>query len=108
MQLGYNKFGAHARVFSQTLAHGNNKSEIRQRNRRQRKRGVGIETSKAGTNGRSPDDLNYSSALSIPLGSVRPRKWINYLAKVTYAYNTFTAPGGRNTIIINIVYYYYI
>ena len=30
---GYRKWGTHARVFSQTLAHGNSKNEIRQRNR---------------------------------------------------------------------------
>ena len=30
VQYGYRKWGTHARVFSQTLAHGNSKTEIRQ------------------------------------------------------------------------------
>ena len=30
IQYGYRTLGTHARVFSQTLAHGNNKNEIRQ------------------------------------------------------------------------------
>ena len=34
IKYGYNKCGIRARVFSQTLKHGNNKNEIRQRNRR--------------------------------------------------------------------------
>ena len=29
IQYGYRKWGTHARVFSQTLAHGNSKNEIR-------------------------------------------------------------------------------
>ena len=33
IQYGYRKWGTHARVFSQTLAHGNSKNEIRQRKR---------------------------------------------------------------------------
>ena len=34
IQYGYKKWGTRARVFSQTLAHGNGKNEIRKRNRR--------------------------------------------------------------------------
>ena len=34
IQYGYRKWGTHARMFSQTLAHGNSKNQIRQRNRR--------------------------------------------------------------------------
>ena len=34
IQYGYRTWGTHARVSSQTLAHGNSKDEIRQRNRR--------------------------------------------------------------------------
>ena len=37
IQYGYRTWGTHARVFSQTLAHGNSKNEIRQRNRRRHK-----------------------------------------------------------------------
>ena len=33
IQYGYRKCGNHARLFSQTLAHGNSKNEIRQMNR---------------------------------------------------------------------------
>ena len=33
IQYGYRKWGTRARVFSQTLAHGNSKNEIRQRNK---------------------------------------------------------------------------
>ena len=33
IQYGYRTLGTHARVFSQTLWHGNSKNEIRQRNR---------------------------------------------------------------------------
>ena len=33
IQYGYSKLETHARVFSQTLGHGNSKNEIRQRNR---------------------------------------------------------------------------
>ena len=36
IQYGYRKRGTHARVFSQTLTHGNNKNEIRQWDRRRR------------------------------------------------------------------------
>ena len=36
MAIAYRKRGTHARVFSQTLAHGNSKNEIRQWNRRRR------------------------------------------------------------------------
>ena len=36
IQYGYRKDAAHARLFFQTLAHGNNKNEITQRNRRSR------------------------------------------------------------------------
>ena len=42
--------GTHARVLSQTLAHGNSKNEVRQRNSEEgKKRGASIERSKAGT-----------------------------------------------------------
>ena len=34
IQYGYRTWGTHARVFSEILAHGNNKNEIRQRDRR--------------------------------------------------------------------------
>ena len=37
IQLGYRKCGTHAQVFSQTLAHGNNKNEIRPRKREEDK-----------------------------------------------------------------------
>ena len=34
IQYGWRTWGTHARVFSQTFAHGNSKNEIRQRDRR--------------------------------------------------------------------------
>ena len=34
IQYGYSKWGTHARVFFQTLVHGNSRNEIRQRDRR--------------------------------------------------------------------------
>ena len=38
IQYGYRKCGTHARVLSQTLLHGNNKNEIRQRNHKKKMR----------------------------------------------------------------------
>ena len=51
-------------MFSQTLAHGNSRSEIRQSNRRSigKKRGASMERSREGTKEkRSPDALNYAN-----------------------------------------------
>ena len=60
MQYGYRTWGTHARVFSETLAHGNSKNEIRQETDGDgKKRGVSMERSKAGTNKRSPDGLSH-------------------------------------------------
>ena len=36
IQYGNSKCGTHARVFSQTLLHGNSKNEIRQRNKKKK------------------------------------------------------------------------
>ena len=59
IQYSYRKRGTHARVFSQTLTHVNSKNEIRQWDRRRRKkRGVIMEKSTAGTNKRSPNGLS--------------------------------------------------
>ena len=51
----------HARVFSQTLTHGNSKNEIRQRNiRRRLKTGVSMERSiRAGKNKEVPTAYHY-------------------------------------------------
>ena len=55
---GYRKLGTHARVFSQTLTHGNRKIDIRQTTGEEgKKRGVSIERSKASTNKRTPGGL---------------------------------------------------
>ena len=51
IQCGYRKWGTHARVFSQTLAYGNSKNEIRQRDK---KRCVSIARGKAGTKNEVP------------------------------------------------------
>ena len=50
LQHGCRKWGTHARVFSQTLMHGNSKNEIRQRSMR----GMSMERSKVGMKGSSP------------------------------------------------------
>ena len=56
IQYGYRTWGTHARVFTQTLAHGNSKNEIRQTTDEDtQKRGVSMGKSTAGTNKRSPD-----------------------------------------------------
>ena len=56
---GYRKCGTHARVFSQTLAHGNSKNGIRQRHTKKVRREacMSMERSTAGTKERSPDGL---------------------------------------------------
>ena len=47
---GYRKWGTQARVFSQTLAHGNSKNEIeKETDEDGKKRGVSKKRSKAGT-----------------------------------------------------------
>ena len=48
IQYGYRECGTHARVFTQTLAHGN-KNEIRKETEEREKREVGMERNKAGT-----------------------------------------------------------
>ena len=56
---GYRKCGTHARVFSQTLAHGICKNERKnETDEVGKKRGVSMETSKAGTKERSPGGLS--------------------------------------------------
>ena len=49
IQYGYNKWGTHARVFSQTPAHGNSKIEIRQSNRGRRGEQLNVERSTTDT-----------------------------------------------------------
>ena len=59
----YIKRGPHARVFSHTLAHGNNETE------EDKKRGVSMERSKAGTNETKwSQRLIYSWDISSPRG----------------------------------------
>ena len=54
IQYGNRKSGTHARVFSQTLEHGNSKNEIRERKDKDgKKSGVSVERDKE----RSPNDL---------------------------------------------------
>ena len=57
IQYGYRTWGTHARVFSQTLAHGNSKND-NETDEDTQKRGVSMEKSTAGTNKRSPDGLS--------------------------------------------------
>ena len=59
---GYRKRGAHTRVFSQTLAHGNRKNEICDKETEQeiKKKGVSMEISKAGVHEkRSPTAFHH-------------------------------------------------
>ena len=74
IQYGYKTWGTHARVFSQTLAHGNSTNEIRQRDRIRdadgKKRGVSMERSKAGTNKRSPDGLSHPNQNTIVINKI--------------------------------------
>ena len=67
IQYGYRTWGTHERVFSQTLAHGNSKNEISQKETDEdgKKRGVSMERSKAGTNKRSPDGLSHPNQNTI-------------------------------------------
>ena len=58
-------------VFSQTLAHGNSKNEIRQRDRRrhtEERRECGKST--AGTNKRSPDGLSHPNRNTIIINKI--------------------------------------
>ena len=62
-QYGYRKLGTHARVFSQTLAYGNRKIEIRQlKIEGRRQEVINMERSTVGTN--SPINLNFKSHLT--------------------------------------------
>ena len=58
IQCGYRKCGTHARVVSRTLAHGNSKNEIKQRDEEGDKRGMSMERSKSDTKERSHDGLS--------------------------------------------------
>ena len=71
IQYDYRKRGTHARVFFQTLAHGNSENENRERDE-DKKRCVSMEINKTGTKKLSPKGLNYSSGLSSP-GVATPR-----------------------------------
>ena len=58
IQYGYKKWGTRARVFSQTLAHGNSTNEKdKETDEEGKKRGESMERSKAGTKEISPDSL---------------------------------------------------
>ena len=52
-------------MFSQTLAHGNSKNEIRHTDEEGKKRGVSMERSKAGTKERRPDGLSLPNQNTI-------------------------------------------
>ena len=70
-------------MFSLTIEHVNSKNEIRQRNRRTRKkRGVSGERSKVGTVPRQKLKLGPT----VPAGSYAPRQWMN-LTNLSYTYN---------------------
>ena len=48
IQYGYRKCGTHARVLSETLAHGNNKNDDKDKEEEGKKRSVNIERSTGG------------------------------------------------------------
>ena len=68
IQYGYSKWGTHARVFLQTLSHGNRKNEIRQRKRNIRRDAWAWKEVKRARKMKSkrPRALDYSSSLSSP------------------------------------------
>ena len=71
IQYGYRTWGTHARVFSQTLTHGNSKNEIRQRTDEDgKKRGVSMERSKARTNKISPNGLTHPNQNTIIINKI--------------------------------------
>ena len=67
IQYGNRKLGTHARVFSQTLTHGNRNNEIRQwdRLRLTKERLEYGKKNTAGTNKRSPDGLSHPNRNTI-------------------------------------------
>ena len=63
--------GTHARVFSQTLTHGNSMNEKRQRTDEDgKKRVVSMERGKAGTNKRSHDGLSHPKQNTIIINKI--------------------------------------
>ena len=70
-----------------------------------------MKRSKAGTTlKKSSDGLNYRSDIPSAPGSPCPEAVDELLVitNVTYTYNPSTTPWGKNTVIINIICYYYI
>ena len=92
IQYGYRNSGTHARVSSQTLAHGNIKSEIRktQMNKLKKRRwNMKINTAGSKKNFNRP---YCSSGLPSPRISYSQKQWMNHLTNQTY--NPYTAPWG--------------
>ena len=59
IQYGNTKLETHARLFSQTLAHGKSKNEIRQKKtEEERKRGASMERNRVGTKKGSPGGIS--------------------------------------------------
>ena len=81
IQYGYRKCET-LRVFSRTLAHGNSKIEIRQRNRgrRQAEKSEHFKYTKHAKKTRRP---NCSSGLPSPWGRYSPKQWMNHLTNST-------------------------
>ena len=71
IQYGYRTWGTHARVFSQTLTHGKERTkEDKDTDEDGKKRGVSMERSKAGTNKRSPDGLSHPNQNTIIINKI--------------------------------------
>ena len=65
MNIAYWKYGTHARVFSQTLAHGYNKNEIRQRHEEDGKKWRVDMKNRSGTKNISHDGLTIAREKSV-------------------------------------------
>ena len=71
IQYGYRTRGTHARVFSQTLAHGNSKNEIgKKQTKKVRRDALSLERSTAGIKKRIPDGLSHPNKNTIIISEI--------------------------------------
>ena len=81
IQNGYRKWGTHARVFCQTLEHGNSKNEMKQTKKVRREA-----WKKSSGHRRKKKFQRHKPQLgpTVLPGSLRPRQLMNYLTNPTY------------------------
>ena len=94
---GYRKCDTHARVLSQTVSHMYSNNEIKHRKREKRARRnerIQKEEQRAGK--------QVSRRLTVPGGSQLLEQWMNYLMKLTYFYNSSSAPWVEKGITFNL------